>query len=181
MRIAARSVANTDPVNNFLGTTDAKDFVLRTNNTERARMTADGYALFGTASAYDTSRVQVNGGILSRNGPVKVSDASYGATYFIGNDTATMMAEETFAEFEARMHSGEHEAPEDGSSDRPLDRDGVAWDYVTPEGLGFNDVDDEGAMTFEKSGKSVPVFCDKHLSYDRAKAAKMVATAAKLN
>jgi hypothetical protein len=33
---------------------------------------------------------------------------------------------------------------------------------------------------FEKSGKTVPVFCDKHLSYDRAKAAQMVATAKKM-
>ncbi|HEY2910787.1 MAG TPA: hypothetical protein VGI99_11100 [Gemmataceae bacterium] len=33
---------------------------------------------------------------------------------------------------------------------------------------------------FEKSGKSVPVFCDKHLSYDRTKAADMVATAKKM-
>jgi hypothetical protein len=30
---------------------------------------------------------------------------------------------------------------------------------------------------FEKSGKTVPVFCDKHLSYDRNKAASMLATA----
>ena len=30
---------------------------------------------------------------------------------------------------------------------------------------------------FRKSGRSVPVFCDKHLSYDRKKAAEMVATA----
>jgi hypothetical protein len=30
---------------------------------------------------------------------------------------------------------------------------------------------------FRTSGRSVPVFCDKHLSYDRAKAAEMVATA----
>jgi hypothetical protein len=29
---------------------------------------------------------------------------------------------------------------------------------------------------FEKSGRTVPVFCDKHLSYDRTKAAEMVAT-----
>ena len=36
------------------------------------------------------------------------------------------------------------------------------------------------AATFEKSGKSVPVFCDKHLSYDRKKAAEMVATAKKM-
>lgn len=33
---------------------------------------------------------------------------------------------------------------------------------------------------FEKSGKTVPVFCDKHLSYDHKKAAEMVATAQKL-
>ena len=30
---------------------------------------------------------------------------------------------------------------------------------------------------FEQSGRTVPVFCDKHLSYDRTKAADMVATA----
>ena len=34
---------------------------------------------------------------------------------------------------------------------------------------------------FEKSGKTVPVFCDKHLSYDRKKAAEMVATAKKMS
>lgn len=33
---------------------------------------------------------------------------------------------------------------------------------------------------FEKSGRTVPVFCDKHLSYDRTKAAEMVATAKKM-
>ena len=33
---------------------------------------------------------------------------------------------------------------------------------------------------FEKSGKTVPVFCDKHLSYDRKKGADMVETAQKM-
>jgi len=33
---------------------------------------------------------------------------------------------------------------------------------------------------FRKSGRSVPVFCDKHLSYDHQKAAQMVATAKSL-
>jgi hypothetical protein len=33
---------------------------------------------------------------------------------------------------------------------------------------------------FERSGRTVPVFCDKHLSYDRTKAADMVATARKM-
>lgn len=35
-------------------------------------------------------------------------------------------------------------------------------------------------QVFENSGKTVPVFCDKHLSYDRAKAADMVETAKKM-
>lgn len=38
----------------------------------------------------------------------------------------------------------------------------------------------EVVKVFEKSGKSVPVFCDKHLSYDRKKAAEMVTTARKM-
>jgi hypothetical protein len=33
---------------------------------------------------------------------------------------------------------------------------------------------------FQKSGKSIPIFCDKHLSYDHKKAAEMVATAKKM-
>ena len=98
---------------------------------------------------------------------------------FIGNDSATMMTEETFAEFEARMKREEEEDlgedeealdEEDSSDDsddeeadapqqlgpggRPLDRFGVEWDYVSHEGMGFNDDEDEDAMTFEKNGKT---------------------------
>jgi hypothetical protein len=36
------------------------------------------------------------------------------------------------------------------------------------------------AAVMERSGKAVPVFCDKHLSYDREKARSMVATARRL-
>ena len=39
----------------------------------------------------------------------------------------------------------------------------------------------EIVKVFEDAGRAVPVFCDKHLSYDRAKAAEMVAAAKKLN
>jgi len=40
-----------------------------------------------------------------------------------------------------------------GPGGRPVDRDGVEWDYVTHEGMGFNDDMDEDAMTVEKNGK----------------------------
>ena len=123
---------------------------------------------------------------------------------FIGNDSSTMMTDETFEEFEARMKAEEgasgatntnpalenREAEEDaedpfgeddedpfsdddeddagedseeqeeqeeqklGPGGRPLDRFGVEWDYVSHEGMGFNDDDDEDAMTFEKNGKT---------------------------
>jgi len=139
------------------------------------------------------------------------------AEQFIGNDSATMMAEETFEEFEARMASerdgssgstnttpqleasdegdenfddagddegfddeaGDDEAGDDGDDEagaddlgddsddlepepkhkkgpkgKPLDRFGVEWDYVSHEGMGFNDSDDEDALTFEKNGKT---------------------------
>jgi hypothetical protein len=109
---------------------------------------------------------------------------------FIGNDSATMMSDETFEEFEARMRAEQEvdgfsddeqgledeaagdeaagdeeqdeqdEAPQDdeeeeddappqkkGPGGRPLDRFGVEWDYVSHEGMGFNDEDDEDALT----------------------------------
>ncbi|MBX9585293.1 MAG: hypothetical protein K2X87_33725 [Gemmataceae bacterium] len=37
------------------------------------------------------------------------------------------------------------------------------------------------AAVLREAGRAVPVFCDKHLSYDRVKAADMVATAKRLN
>ncbi|GMU58711.1 MAG: hypothetical protein AMXMBFR34_04740 [Myxococcaceae bacterium] len=49
---------------------------------------------------------------------------------------------------------GAGRAQETGPSGRPVDRDGVEWDYVTSEGMGFNDDMDEDAMTFEKNGKT---------------------------
>jgi hypothetical protein len=101
---------------------------------------------------------------------------------FIGNNSATMMTDETFDEFEARMKASdeedEHTPPpeepeaaadepqEDEADDapappqkkgprgKPLDQFGVEWDYVTHEGMGFNDGDDEDAMTFKKNGKT---------------------------
>ncbi|KAF2329012.1 hypothetical protein [Flavobacterium daemonense] len=40
----------TDPANNFLGTTDAQDLAIRTNNTEKIRVTSNGNVGIGTTS-----------------------------------------------------------------------------------------------------------------------------------
>jgi hypothetical protein len=52
--------SGTNPAVNFLGTTDAQPLVIRTNNTERMRITATGNVGIGTASP--TERLQVSDG-----------------------------------------------------------------------------------------------------------------------
>ena len=52
--------AGTNPAVNFLGTTDAQPLVIRTNNTERMRVTETGFVGIGTISP--TDRLQVAGG-----------------------------------------------------------------------------------------------------------------------
>jgi len=50
--------AGTNPTTNFIGTTDAQDFVVRTNNIERARMNSIGN--LGIATATPTAKLHVN-------------------------------------------------------------------------------------------------------------------------
>jgi hypothetical protein len=52
--------SGTNPAVNFLGTTDAQPLVIRTNNTERVRVTATGNVGIGTAAP--TERLQVSDG-----------------------------------------------------------------------------------------------------------------------
>ena len=58
---------NTNALLNFLGTTDNVDFVIKTNNTEQARFTADGKLLLGTSNVGDTkftiAHNDLNGGM----------------------------------------------------------------------------------------------------------------------
>lgn len=42
--------AGTNPTTDFLGTTDAKDFVIKTNNTEQMRVASSGQILIGTST-----------------------------------------------------------------------------------------------------------------------------------
>ncbi len=59
--------AGTDPTLHFLGTTDAQQLRLRTNNTERARFQVDGRILIGTTTPLHNKAVlQVQGGTTNR-------------------------------------------------------------------------------------------------------------------
>ncbi|AEW86136.1 hypothetical protein B0A78_11910 [Flavobacterium columnare NBRC 100251 = ATCC 23463] len=62
---------NTNPNTNFIGTTNANDFVTRTNNIERLRVTSTGNLGIGTSSP--TSTLDVNGSLRIRNIPVTTS------------------------------------------------------------------------------------------------------------
>ncbi|TAL66878.1 MAG: hypothetical protein EPN82_16605 [Bacteroidetes bacterium] len=52
--------AGTNPANDFIGTTDIQDFVIRTNNLERARILSGGN--FGIGTNNPTQRFEVNDG-----------------------------------------------------------------------------------------------------------------------
>ncbi|MBS1759216.1 MAG: SprB repeat-containing protein [Bacteroidetes bacterium] len=58
---------NTNSLLNFIGTTNNVDFVIKTNNTEQARFTADGKLLLGTSTVGDTkftiAHNDLNGGM----------------------------------------------------------------------------------------------------------------------
>jgi len=60
----------TAPATNFLGTTDAQPLVLRTNNTEQARLDAAGNLGLGTAAPAERLTVQGNAAVLGYDAPV---------------------------------------------------------------------------------------------------------------
>lgn len=52
--------AGTSPGTDFLGTTDARDLVIKTNNTEWVRVTSTGRVGFGTSAPAATNKVEVS-------------------------------------------------------------------------------------------------------------------------
>jgi hypothetical protein len=63
--------AGTNPATNFVGTTNAVDFVTRTGNVERMRVTSAGNVGIGTAAP--GYRLQANGDIYANGGWMRVS------------------------------------------------------------------------------------------------------------
>ncbi|MCS7074948.1 MAG: hypothetical protein NZ108_10820, partial [Bacteroidia bacterium] len=70
--------SGTNPAINFIGTTDAIDFVVRTSNTERMRVTSGGNVGIGTSTPAAVARLQVVGGSIMP----AVGNASNTGIYF---------------------------------------------------------------------------------------------------
>lgn len=67
--------ASTNPSLNFLGTTDARDLVLRTNNTERIRILAAGRVGINTSPNF-SAQLHVNGNIMINSDERLIVDGS---------------------------------------------------------------------------------------------------------
>jgi len=93
--------AGTNPTTNFIGTTDAVDFVVRTNNTERARITSGGNMGIGVVAplarlevdfnnANDFAAIKANG----RFGPTRGYLAVQGETGYDGIGSLNNLGQE---------------------------------------------------------------------------------------
>lgn len=73
----------TSATTNFIGTTDAVDFVARTNNTEKVRVTSAGNVGIGTATP--TATLDVNGTLRVQNIPATTTSSKILTTDTSGN------------------------------------------------------------------------------------------------
>jgi len=82
--------AGTVATTNFIGTTDAIDFVTRTNNAERARILSAGNVLINrTTALYVTDLFEAQGNATFPNAVSGYTDQAGGVGVFGGNTTAT--------------------------------------------------------------------------------------------
>jgi hypothetical protein len=68
--------AGTSPTSNFIGTTDSQDWVVKTNNTERMRVTSAGNVGIGTSSP--TEKLEILNGNINLTSPTFDANSLYG-------------------------------------------------------------------------------------------------------
>ena len=87
--------AGTNPTTNFIGTTDAQDWVIKTNNTERIRVSSAGNIGIGTSTPSEKMEFQ-NGGIrINGNYGIGFNDQSFGNSIANGNEGAKVYFDNT--------------------------------------------------------------------------------------
>lgn len=78
--------AGTDPSVNFLGTTDTQDFILKTNNTERLRLSSDGNIGINTATPDAQLDIESAGVPLRIQPSATTPTGTQGGQIFMGDD-----------------------------------------------------------------------------------------------
>jgi len=79
--------AGTNPSTNFIGTTDAQDFVVRTSNTERIRVLSTGNVGIGTSTPDAVLHVEGRTANIGHSNTVVVPTGSWGANVAIGGSS----------------------------------------------------------------------------------------------
>ena len=128
--------AGTTAGTNFIGTTDAKDFVIKTNNSERMRILSNGNVAIGQATAISRLHVQPVSGAAVQIDPFGTSAGNTGALRFLelaanGTNFVGFKAPDSIASNEVWTLPNA-----DGSSGQVLRTDGsnvLTW--VTPGGF----------------------------------------------
>ncbi|HCT30016.1 MAG TPA: hypothetical protein DIW31_04650 [Bacteroidales bacterium] len=91
-----RGNTGTNPTNNFIGTTDNQDFVIRTNNYERIRVTSDGSIGIGTIPQH---RLHVAGDVFFSTGEnsetfvIQNGPSGYNALRYDGDNNLLLLQE----------------------------------------------------------------------------------------
>jgi hypothetical protein len=108
----------TTPGTDFLGTTDNKDMIMKTNGSERVRITADGKLLINTTSAPGaTAHLAVNGEIWAKK--LKITQASWAD--FVFDSSYRLMPLDRVAAFIAK-----HKHLPDVPSEKEVLQDGIS-------------------------------------------------------
>ncbi len=90
----------TNPATDYIGTTDVKDFVFKTNAVEKGRLKANGVWQFGTS--VNQAKIDTAGNLtFSGTGAYKVAGNKY-AFQYLGNPNYGLFFNSTFAQYEFR-------------------------------------------------------------------------------